>query len=315
MTGKRSGKSTSSHSAKHSRSSRSSSSVIGKAIAKRWKHMSAVQRVTASIVTTLVVLLVMTLTMGAIRFAQYLTEVHNAQERQQELTSQYSFNPGNIITDDRFFDSTVMESSDVQSFLNEEGAACSGSSCLKNYTVDTPNKPADGLCKAYTGASKQSAATIIDSVAKACGISQRVLLTLLQKEQHLVTATSPSDWQYKSAMGLSCPDDADCDPAYAGFFNQVYGAANRFKYYQAHQNRYSYHEQELNTIQYSPTTSCGSSQVFIENRATALLYIYTPYQPNSAALSAGSGEGNACSSYGNRNFALIYTSWFGNPRE
>jgi hypothetical protein len=55
--------------------------------------------------------------------------------------------------------------------------------------------------------------------------------------------------------------------------------------------------------------------VFIENRATALLYIYTPYQPNAAALRAGTGEGNACSSYGNRNFSIIYANWFGNPRE
>jgi hypothetical protein len=314
MTGKRNGKH---NSGKSSRATgrRSGGSTIGRMVTKRWRRWSAPQRIVASVAATLVVLLVMTLTMGAIRFAQYLTEVHDAQERQQQLTREYAFNPGNIITDERFFDSAAMDASDVQTFLNEQGASCNGSSCLKNYTVDTQNKAADDLCKAYTGASKQSAATIIDSVAKACGISQRTLLTLLQKEQHLVTATAPSDWQYKSAMGLSCPDDADCDPAYAGFFNQVYGAASRFKYYQAHQDRYSYHEQQLNTIQYSPTKSCGSSKVFIENRATALLYIYTPYQPNAAALRAGTGEGNACSSYGNRNFSIIYANWFGNPRE
>ena len=34
-----------------------------------------------------------------------------------------------------------------------------------------------------------------------------------------------------------------------------------------------------------------------------------------AALEAGTGEGDACSSYGNRNFSLIYTDWFGNPRQ
>ena len=48
---------------------------------------------------------------------------------------------------------------------------------------------------------------------------------------------------------------------------------------------------------------------------TALLYIYTPYQPNEAALKAGAGEGDACSTYGNRNFAIIYNSMFGNPRD
>ena len=59
----------------------------------------------------------------------------------------------------------------------------------------------------------------------------------------------------------------------------------------------------------------AAAAVYIENKATALLYIYTPYQPNEAALKAGAGEGDACSTYGNRNFAIIYNSMFGNPRD
>ena len=59
---------------------------------------------------------------------------------------------------------------------------------------------------------------------------------------------------------------------------------------------------------------CGGSDVYIENKATALLYIYTPYQPNEAALAAGAGEGDSCSSYGNRNFSIIYRGWFGDAR-
>ncbi len=138
---------------------------------------------------------------------------------------------------------------------------------------------------------------------------------MLQKEQHLVTATAPTDFQIRAAMGLSCPDDANCDPAYAGFFNQVYGAARRYRYYLNHPDDYAYHAGRFNYVQYSPIPSCGGSQVYIENNATALLYVYTPYQPNQAALEAGTGEGDACSSYGNRNFSLIYTDWFGNPRQ
>ncbi|MFT8987068.1 MAG: hemagglutinin [Bifidobacterium psychraerophilum] len=310
MTGKHTGKRSTSGRGAGRR--KGTSGIRG--IALVWKRMSPLHRVLSSVAATLVVLLVMTLTMGAIRYAQYLTEIHNAQERQQQFAREYSFNPGNIISDTRFFDSNTMNAKEIQSFLDEKGTACTGKSCLKNYTVDTQDKAADALCKAYKGASKQSAATIIDEVSKACGISQKVLLTLLQKEQHLVTATAPTAWQYKAAMGLSCPDDADCDPNYAGFFKQVYGSASRFKYYQAHQSEYSYAAQELNYIQYSPTKSCGGANVYIDNEATALLYIYTPYQPNAAALNAGFGEGNSCSSYGNRNFSLIYANWFGNPR-
>ena len=96
--------------------------------------------------------------------------------------------------------------------------------------------------------------------------------------------------------------------------NAVYGAAKRYQYYIRHEGRYGYHAGRLNYIQYNPNASCGGSNVYIENRATALLYIYTPYQPNAAALEAGAGEGDSCSSYGNRNFAIIYHSMFGSPR-
>src|SRR5690606_8182666 len=43
------------------------------------------------------------------------------------------------------------------------------------------------------------------------------------------------------------------------------------------------------------------------------LYNYTPYQPNAAALSAGWGTA-PCGAYGNRNFYLYFTGWFGSTR-
>src|SRR5690606_24086380 len=45
-------------------------------------------------------------------------------------------------------------------------------------------------------------------------------------------------------------------------------------------------------------------------QATANLYIYTPYRPNVAALAAGYGSGDSCSTYGNRNFYNFYVDWF-----
>lgn len=38
-------------------------------------------------------------------------------------------------------------------------------------------------------------------------------------------------------------------------------------------------------------SGCGASNVYIESRATAALYTYTPYQPNAAALSNMYGTG------------------------
>ncbi|MGA1827654.1 MAG: hypothetical protein WAZ28_05330, partial [Microbacterium sp.] len=51
--------------------------------------------------------------------------------------------------------------------------------------------------------------------------------------------------------------------------------------------------------------------VYVQNQATANLYYYTPYQPNAAAIRAGYGEGDGCSSYGNRNFFQYFSDWFG----
>ena len=92
-----------------------------------------------------------------------------------------------------------------------------------------------------------------------------MLLTVLQKEQQLVTASKPTDFQFKAAMGLSCPDDNDCDPQYAGFFRQVYGAAHRYRYYVRHEASYGYHVGKLNFVRFHPNTSCGGANVVIGN--------------------------------------------------
>lgn len=251
---------------------------------------------------------VIALTAALVNLVREHIKIQHVQQDQEQLLQSYDFNPGNIISDDNFFNSSAMTRDEVQSFLDDQGGD------LASMTFDTEDMSGDSICSDWSGAQGESAALIIADSATACGISQKVLLTMLQKEQHLVTATDPSDFQLKSAMGLSCPDDDSCDPAYAGFFRQVYGAAKRFRYYIAHERRYDYHAGRLNYIQYNPIASCGGSDVYIENTATALLYIYTPYQPNEAALAAGSGTGDDCSSYGNRNFDLIYNTWFGDPR-
>nr|WP_308201377.1 hemagglutinin [Bifidobacterium sp. ESL0763] len=261
------------------------------------------------------VICVMALVMGLVRVVQWHVEVTQAQRRQEQMVRQYDFDPGDIISDSQFFNADAMSQAEVQAFIIRHGPNCTSSNCLPVKTFDTETMPANEQCQAYQGAKGELASAIIYKSAQACGISEKVLLTVMQKEQHLIGTADPDPFQYKSAMGLSCPDDADCDPQYAGFFRQVYGSAKRFKYYQAHEGDYGYHAGTLNYVQYHPNKGCGGSQVYIRNSATALLYVYTPYQPNTASLAAGFGEGDSCSSYGNRNFALIYDNWFGDPRK
>lgn len=225
------------------------------------------------------------------------------------------FDPGNIISDALFFDGAAMSSAQVQAFLNSKVSSClSGYVCLKDYRQATTNRVADaGNCSAYTGRPNETAAEIITRVGAACGISQKALLVLLQKETSLVTDTWPTDGEYRKATGYGCPDTANCDSAYYGFFNQVYMAAIQFKWYAANPQRFGHKPGYVNNVRFHPNASCGTSPVFIRNQATAGLYNYTPYQPNTAALNNLEGTGDGCSSYGNRNFWRLYTDWFGSP--
>ena len=227
------------------------------------------------------------------------------------------FNPGYIVSDAVFYDSGTMNEGQIQAFIDTKGARCSptaGNTCLKNYRETTNLIPADAYCKAYQGASSESAAQIIAKVAAACGINPQVLLVTLQKEQGLVTSTAGKPAAtFRRAFGYGCPDNVGgwCDPNYSGFFVQVQRAARQFQVYKARPTSYSYVAGRTNTILRHPNAACGSDQVYIQNQATAALYIYTPYVPNAAALAAGYGSGDSCSSYGNRNFFLYFSDWFG----
>lgn len=226
------------------------------------------------------------------------------------------FNPGQIISDTVFYNSASMSTAEIRTFIANKGASCVAgeAKCLKDYTENTGNWSAEpGLCTGYTGAKDETAATIIAKVSKSCGISPQVLLVLLDKEQSLVTGTRPTLRRYTAATGFGCPDTAPCDPSYAGFATQVYGAARQFKRYADTPTRWNYQAGRTNTILWHPNASCGTSQVYIENQATAALYIYTPYRPNAAAMNNLYGTGDSCSSYGNRNFWRLFTDWFGRP--
>ena len=224
------------------------------------------------------------------------------------------FNPGNIISDAVFYDADAMSVDQIQSFLTARGAGCTDNSlpCLKSFRMDTQAKAGEaGLCAAYPGKGNQTAAQIIFDVAALCGINPRVLMVLLEKEQSLITRRSPSAYAYNYATGWCVTDSGSCVGSHTGLFNQLYMGARQFKMYAKYPTSYSYRAGRTNTILWHPNSACGSSQVFIENQATAGLYIYTPYRPNQAALANMYGVGDGCSAYGNRNFWRMYTDWFG----
>jgi hypothetical protein len=226
-----------------------------------------------------------------------------------------NFDPGNIISDSNFYSRNAMTAVEIQTFLNSQVRNCQNSNCLKDYRQDTADLSLTfGTCRSYKGARNESAATIIFKVQEACNVSAKVILTILQKEQSLVTRSAPTDSQMRSAMGNACPDTGPCDPAYSGFFMQVFSGARQLAWYGNPNGPFRWITVGANrNILYNPDASCGSKNVFIRNKATAALYYYTPYQPNAAALRNLYGTGDSCSAYGNRNFWRIYSDWFGSP--
>lgn len=228
------------------------------------------------------------------------------------------FDPGNIIADELFFDGDAMTEAEIQAFLNQRIGSCSNANCLNVYRQSTQMRTATERCPGgYVGAPNESAARILFKVQSGCNISAKVLLVTLQKEQSLVTSRGPSLSTLERAMGYFCPDDPTrpgwCDPAYGGFFNQVYNAASQFQRYRLTPTSWN-HQVRTQQVRYHPNAACGSQTVNIRNAATAGLYNYTPYAPNQAALANLSGLGDSCSAYGNRNFWRFYQTWFGSTQ-
>lgn len=227
------------------------------------------------------------------------------------------FDPGNIMSDFVMSNKNTMTESQINDFLHSKNP------CNRAYDDEVKYYESQGyqysvkdgrvLCMADDTFNGESAAHIIWQAAQDYSINPQVLIVLLEKEQSLVTDTWPNNRQYAKATGFACPDTGGCDTKDAGFKNQVRKAAALFR--EVLDGGWSnYPAYTTVEIQYHPNKSCGKSSIYIQNRATSALYRYTPYQPNSAALAAGTGTGDSCSSYGNRNFYNLFTEWFGDAK-
>lgn len=241
---------------------------------------------------------------------------HSAQARVQ------GWDPGYIISDAIFTNQTSMTAADIQSFLNSKVPTCdTWGTQTSEYGGGTRRQWAEAkgysapftCLKDYSENGKTSA-QIIYNVAQKYSINPQVLIVLLQKEQGLVTDDWPVSGQYKTATGYGCPDTAPCDSQYFGLTNQLDWAGKMYRsIMNADPDWYTPYILGNNYIRYSPDSSCGGSTVNIQNRATQALYNYTPYQPNDGTLNADWGTA-PCGAYGNRNFYLYFTSWFGTTR-
>lgn len=200
-----------------------------------------------------------------------------------------------IIDDSTFTGGFGFTDEHIQDFLETEGGDCEGDLCLKNYRDPETDR---------------SAAEIIHSASRDIGINPQVILVTLQKENSLVTDEEPEEWQYRTAMGYGCPDDADCEADFFGFSNQVYLGANLMRaVYDRACGRYLPHwKWQVDPKWYrGNTVEIDGRPTRLETCATAALYNYTPHRVDSAWR-----EVDGMHYYGNYNFVYFYQQWFDN---
>lgn len=157
------------------------------------------------------------------------------------------FNPNAVISDAAFLDADSLSAAGVQAFLDKQTGS------LKSYTG-----------RDHNGASR-TAAQMIAEAAVAWGVSPKVILVTLQKEQSLISNPSPSRTAMDWAMGCG-KTDSHTYTQYQGFGNQIWGGAQKLR-----QNRDSWRSGISLTI--------DRAAVYPVNASTHSLYRYTPHFP------------------------------------
>ncbi|MGV9002169.1 MAG: hypothetical protein ACOH18_04440 [Candidatus Saccharimonadaceae bacterium] len=205
--------------------------------------------------------------------------------------------------------------------------------CLTNYYEVPKTTPGTGVPvnnygqynsdgSTFIPAGAKSAAEIIKNVAIKYQLNPKVLIVKLATESPgpLTSDSWPFQRQYLYAMGSHCPDSgpngsANCDANYSGFSLQMDSAGSLIRGYLDNMTQpwWTYKKPfQTNYVLWQVTErNCGGSNLYLQTKATAALYTYTPYQPNSAALNNMYGTGDTCSAYGNRNFWRVWNDWFG----
>jgi len=185
----------------------------------------------------------------------------------------------NLISDSDFINKDSMSLQQIQDFLASKGSYLANS-----------NQYCWGECR--------TAAQWIYLEAREHGINPQVIMVTLQKENSLITLSNPSQTRLDWAMGFGaysgCASDGGWCTQYQGFGNQIHSAAlwMRSSFDQGKGPMGSTVGQTV----YIQTRSweSGSTPVYLSNRATAVLYRYTPYIYN-----------------GNYNFWLLSRNYFG----
>jgi len=137
-------------------------------------------------------------------------------------------------------------------------------------------------------------------------VSARVILVQLQKEMSLISTKEPTQRELKWAMGFGCSDNMEWISNYAGFENQVLKAAQRMRLL-FDTTAEKYLNKDFNKVSHA-YGKIRDGIVMSENKATAVLYIYTPFIGERDQIISGIKYQNP---FGNYLFWLIWDKYFG----
>jgi len=200
-------------------------------------------------------------------FLFILPDTGIAQSKENEI----SFDPSYIISDTALTNWESMSQEEIQNFLLLKG------SVLASYRA----QDIDGK--------EKLASQIIAEASKRHKINPQVLITLIQKEQTLITQPPKKPSQFDWATGFACPDGRRPIKKFAGFALQIDRAAWRLRYYINHPWEFP--------IGKGREARIDRKIIIPKNAATAALYNYTPHI------------------WGNKLFWAIFQKWFKESEE
>jgi peptidoglycan hydrolase CwlO-like protein len=155
------------------------------------------------------------------------------------------FKPGTIISDANYLAAGSLTADGIQAFLDTQAGS------LRTYSGPDHN-----------GATR-SAAQMIAEAATSWGVSPKVILATLQKEQSLISRPSPSQTAMDWAMGCGKAESFTIE-SYRGFGNQVWHGARVLM-----KNRAGWKQGGMLPI--------DGTAVYPTNASTYSLYRYTPH--------------------------------------
>ncbi len=270
----------------------------------------------------------------------------------QLITTQKTYaeyQDGRLIDNSVFLDAGSLNANQVQSFLNSKTGALKN----KSFKLDC-DAPGIGATskQLYLNAGAPCGSTIPASqiiyyAAQVYGLSPKVILATLQKEQSLITNPNPGNWEFNQAMGYNCPTSGHCDDN-SGFFFQIDNGTwvLRFHYERASGNSTWWNSNSWtcgtakmgpppfytpnlypgqNVHFYDPYSGLHYKTVYIQNAATSAMYCYTPHvfnnhsnsphpqeakNPRCYSIHPASGDKGRCYT-GSYNFVAAFNNYFG----